>query len=223
MWQPDGWAQTRIGVLTPHADVWPEAEFGAMAPNGISIHAARVPFGAYKPGGTMDRTIADDPVRAFADPPLVDDAAELLASAPLNAIAYGFTSSSYVRGAADDAKLKERLERRTRGIPVVIPCAAAVTALIALGATRLALVSPPGSRPKWTSRARATFRTRASRLFTPDPPACRLTSKPFSRASSMNGSVQKRPRAPRLFSSAATASAPSESSRRWRKILIARS
>jgi maleate isomerase len=51
-----------------------------MAPNGISIHAARVPFGAYKSGGTMDRTIADDPVRAFADPPLVDDAAELLAS-----------------------------------------------------------------------------------------------------------------------------------------------
>jgi hypothetical protein len=50
--------------------------------------------------------IADDPVRAFADPPLVDDAAELLASAPLHAIAYGFTSSSYVRDAADDAKLK---------------------------------------------------------------------------------------------------------------------
>ncbi len=142
-WQPDGWARTRIGVLTPHADVWPEAEFGAMAPDGISIHAARVPFGGYKPGGTMDRTIADDPVRAFADPPLVDDAAELLASAPLHAIAYGFTSSSYVRGAADDAKLKERLEKRTRGIPVVIPCAAAVTALMALGVTRLALVSPP--------------------------------------------------------------------------------
>ncbi len=143
MWQPDGGARTRIGVLTPHADVWPEAEFGAMAPDGISIHAARIPFGAYKPGGTMDPTIADDPVRAFADPPLVDDAAELLASAPLHAIAYGFTSSSYVRGAADDAKLKERLESRTRGIPVVITCAAAVTALMALGVTRLALISPP--------------------------------------------------------------------------------
>ena len=94
MWQRDGWARTRIGVLTPHADVWPEAEFGAMAPDG-------------------------------------------------HAIAYGFTSSSYVRGAADDARLKERLERRTRGIPVVIPCAAAVTALTALGVTRLALISPP--------------------------------------------------------------------------------
>ena len=142
-WQPDGWARTRIGVLTPHADVGPEAEFGAMAPDGISIHAARVHFGAYKPDGTMGLIMADDPARALADPPLVDDAAELLAAAPLHAIAYAFTSSSYLRGAADDIKLKERLETRTRGIPVTITCAAAVTALIALGAKKLALFNPP--------------------------------------------------------------------------------
>jgi maleate isomerase len=86
MWQPDGWGRTRIGVLTPHADVVPETEFNALAPDGISIHAARVPFGGYKPGGTMDSTIADNPVRAFADPPAVDDAAEMLAIAPLHAI-----------------------------------------------------------------------------------------------------------------------------------------
>ena len=143
MWQPDGWGQTRIGILTPHADVGPESEFRALAPEGISIHSARVLFGAYKPDGTMDPTIAADPVRAFAEPPLVDDAAELLASAPLHAIVYGFTSSSYVRGAADDAALKARLEKRTRGIPVIIPCAAAVSALIVLAVKRLALVSPP--------------------------------------------------------------------------------
>src|SRR5437867_11792604 len=114
MWRPDGWARTRIGVLTPHADVWSEAEFSAMAPDGISIHAARIPFGAYKPGGTMDRTIADDPVRAFADPPLVDDAPELLASAPLHAIAYGFTISIFVRVAADDATRKAQLDQLPR-------------------------------------------------------------------------------------------------------------
>src|SRR3954462_6814560 len=89
MWQPDGWGQTRIGLLTPHADIVPEAEFGALAPDGISIHAARIPFGAYKPGGTMEPTIADAPVRAMADPPAVDDAAEMLAMAPLHAIVFG--------------------------------------------------------------------------------------------------------------------------------------
>jgi maleate isomerase len=85
MWQPDGWAHTRIGLLTPHADVNPESEFSAMAPEGISIRATRVPLGVYRPGGIMDPTIADDPVRAFADPQLIDDAAELLGSAPLHA------------------------------------------------------------------------------------------------------------------------------------------
>ena len=143
MWQPDGWGQTRIGVLTPHADIVPEAEFNALAPDGISIHAARIPFGGYRPGGTMDTTIADDPVRAIAGPPAVDDAAEMLAMAPLHAIVFGFTSSSYVRGAADDAALKSRLEARTRGIPVVITCAAAATALVALAAKQVALISPP--------------------------------------------------------------------------------
>lgn len=52
MWQPDGWGQTRIGVLTPHADVVPETEFNALAPDGISIHAARVPFGAGRNDGS---------------------------------------------------------------------------------------------------------------------------------------------------------------------------
>jgi maleate isomerase len=89
----------------------------------------------------MEPTIPNDPVRAFADPPLLDDAAELLAAARLSAIIYGFTSSSYLRD--DDSALKRRLENRTRGIPVVIPCAAAVSALTALGATRLVLIDPP--------------------------------------------------------------------------------
>jgi maleate isomerase len=143
MFQPDGWGQTRIGVLTPHADVVPEAEFNALAPDGVSIHAARVPFGGYKPGGVMDPTIAASHVRAFADPPAVDDAAAMLAMAPLHAIVFAFTSSSYMRGAADDAALRSRLETRTRGVPVIIPCAAAVAALGALSARRVALISPP--------------------------------------------------------------------------------
>jgi hypothetical protein len=71
----------------------------------------------------MDPTITDAPVRAMVDPPAVDDAAELLAMAPLHAIVFGFTSSSYVGGAADDAALKSRLETRIRGIPVVITVA----------------------------------------------------------------------------------------------------
>ena len=143
-WKPDGWeATTRIGVLTPHADVGPEAELQAMVPSAVTIHAARVPFGAMATGGAMDPTIPLAPVRAFAEPPRVDDAAELLAAAPLSAIAYGFTSSAYVIGAEGEAAMIARLEQRTNGIPVVAPCTAIAEALRVLGAVRVALVDPP--------------------------------------------------------------------------------
>src|SRR5215208_1809804 len=72
-----------------------------------------------------------------------DDAAELLAAAPLHAIAYGFTSSAYVIGMEGEAEMIARLERRTRGIPVVVTCGAAVEGLRVLGARRMALIDPP--------------------------------------------------------------------------------
>jgi maleate isomerase len=143
-WKRDGWEATvRIGVLVPHADVGPESELRAMAPPSVAIHATRVPFGAMAAGGAMDPTIPLAPVRAFAEPPHVDDAAELLADAPLDAIAYGFTSSAYVIGSEGEAEMIARLEQRTRGIPVVAACRAAVEGLRVLGARRIALVDPP--------------------------------------------------------------------------------
>jgi maleate isomerase len=143
-WKRDGWEATvRIGVLTPHADVGPESELQAMAPSGVAIHATRVPFGAMAAGGPMDSTIPLAPVRAFAEPPHVDNAAELLAAAPLDAIAYGFTSSAYVIGVEGETEMIARLERRTRGISVVAACGAAVEGLRILGARRIALVDPP--------------------------------------------------------------------------------
>ena len=149
MWQPDGWGfRARLGLLVTHAGVGPESELKAMAPDGVSVHAARVPLGVMRDGGAMDRTIALEPVRAFADPSRVDAAAELLAAAPLHATGFAFTASSYVRGAHDDEALRRRLEQRTRGIPVAVTCASAVLALRALGAGRLALVAPPWFSPE---------------------------------------------------------------------------
>jgi maleate isomerase len=144
MWRPDGWGVTgRIGVLTPHADVGPESELLAMAPDGVGVHASRVEFGAMGAGGGMDPTIPLEPVRAFARPPHVDRAAELLAAAPLQVIAYGFTSSGYLLGADGEAEMIARLEGRTGGIPVVATCTAALLALRLLEARSIALIDPP--------------------------------------------------------------------------------
>lgn len=144
MWQRDGWgARGRIGILMCHFDIGPEAEFGAMAPDGVTIHSTRIPLGVAMPSTATDPRIALAPIRAFAEGPTIDDAAELLAAAPLHAIAYGFFSSSYLLGVDGDQTLQARLEKRTRGIPVVIPGLAALRALKVLGVRKLALIDPP--------------------------------------------------------------------------------
>ena len=144
MWQPDGWDATlRIGVLVPAADLGPESELQAMAPPDVRIHATRVPFGAMAPGGAMDPTIPLAPVRAFAEPPHVDEATERLAAAPIHAIGFGFTSSAYVIGPAGERDMIDRLMTRSRGIPVVAPCAAICEGLRALERERIALFDPP--------------------------------------------------------------------------------
>jgi maleate isomerase len=158
MFQPDGWSfRARLGLLTPHAAIGSESELGAMAPAEVSIHATRVPLGVMRAGGLMDPTIATDPAGTFVDPPYIDDAAELLAAAPLHAIGMAFNASSYIRGKAHDVELRARLEQRTRGIPVAITSDSAATALRAVGAERVALVDPPWFPPELTALGTAYF------------------------------------------------------------------
>jgi maleate isomerase len=149
MWQPDGagW-RARIGVLTPHFDTVPESEFQAMAPEGVSIHAARVPLGMMTPDGTIALQVTKEVARAFSEPPHLDAAAKLLAGASLHVIVYAFTSSSYLTGAQGDLALKARLEASVKAVPVVIPSMAACIALRALGAQRIAIIHPPWFPPE---------------------------------------------------------------------------
>lgn len=172
MFQPDGWSfRARLGLLTPHAAIGSESELAAMAPVGVSIHATRVPLGVMRAGGLMDPTIATDPVGAFVDPPLIDDAAEMLAAAPLHAIGMAFNASSYVRGKAHDAELRRRLEQRTRGIPVAITSDAAALALRAVGAARVALVDPPWFPPELTALGVTYFQDHGFEVVSAGPAA----------------------------------------------------
>jgi maleate isomerase len=159
MWNRDGWdATARLGVLTAHGGIGAESELQAMAPQGVILHASRVHFGAMAAGGEMDPTIPLAAVRAFAEPPFVDDATELLAAAALDAIGYGFTCSAYAIGGDGEEAMVARLEERTRGIPVTTSCAAAVAGLRALGVERLALISPPWFDEELNSLGSAYFR-----------------------------------------------------------------
>ena len=142
-WRPDGAGSlARIGVLTPDFDPVPESEMWAMAPEGVSVHASRVPRHA----------------GSFADAPHVDGAAELLASLSPRAVVYAYTSSSYALGAEADVALRGRLQTHTGGIPVVVTAPAAVEALRILGVHRVALVHPPWFTEEVNDNGRGYFR-----------------------------------------------------------------
>jgi maleate isomerase len=144
MWEPDGWGwRAKIGVLIPHADVNPDGELNAMAPEGVSFHGTRVPFGAMRSGGEMDATISLAPVKAFAEPPRIDDAAAMLGEAPVDVITYAFTSTSYLVTEDEDRAFAARLAERCDGQQVLITCVCALEAMRALGIGRLALIDPP--------------------------------------------------------------------------------
>jgi maleate isomerase len=128
-----------------------------MAPPGVGINAARIRFGAMAPGGVMDPTIPLAPVRAFAEPPHVDEAAGTLAEAPVHAIAFGFTSSAYVLGPDGEAAMIDRLHARTRQLPVVATCSSTVEAARLLGVRSVALVHPPWFDSQLNERGRRYY------------------------------------------------------------------
>ena len=143
MFEPDGWGhRARLGVLVPDGDVGPESELTAMAPDGVSIHAARFRFPTGVVADTEDR-IATDPVRYVAAPGPLDEATDTLVHAPVHLVALAFTSTSYVGGEGDDGVLAARLAAHARGRPVVTTGEAILDAVAALGTGRAMLVDPP--------------------------------------------------------------------------------
>ena len=137
-WQPDGWGSLgRLGLLVPHNEIAADSEVTAMVPQGVAVHVMRVRYqGVPGSGASVARA------RSFAEPPFIDEAAELLTEVRPNAIMYGFTSSSYALGPEGDAAFRRRLEAKAKSIPI-LTCLAAVSGFHALGARRVALVHPP--------------------------------------------------------------------------------
>ena len=110
-----------------------------MAPAGVSLHASRVPWRLLAGSGAL----AHDRARAFAEPPHVDTAVDLLAGIAPHAILYAFTSSSYVLDAKEEEALRARLEERAGGVPILLTGYAGISALRAVGAKRVAVIHPP--------------------------------------------------------------------------------
>lgn len=143
-WMPDGRSdRARIGVITPHLDPVPETEFQVLAPRGVTVHAARATLGMVGPDGEIIPRVGPETAREFASSPELDNAVRRIAAVAPRVIVYAFTSSSYILGATEDEALQARLERASKGIPIIIQTPAIAAALRAIEAGRIALFHPP--------------------------------------------------------------------------------
>jgi hypothetical protein len=82
----------------------------------------------------------------FADPPGPDNATELLARLPLQAIIYAWTVGSYLLGTTGEEELVSRVEQHSNGIPVLMSAPAATAGFRTLEAERIALIHAPSLR-----------------------------------------------------------------------------
>jgi maleate isomerase len=126
-----------------------------MAPGRVLTCLARVSADAPRLGGGADPTTPAG-LHALTAPPLLDEAAVLLAQGSVDAIGYASTSSGYAIGFDAEAALATRLSRRV-GIPVLATCTSAVLALRALDVERIMLVNPPWFDPELNELGAAYF------------------------------------------------------------------
>ncbi len=128
-----GW-RARIGVIVSPPNTVVEGEFGQMAPEGVSVHAARLG----RPEGLAGRLGADVVRQTNDDLPR---AAKSLDELRLDVIVFAHTAGSMVQGPEYDAELLTMMES-TVGCPAVTTASAAVAALTQAGVKRLALLTP---------------------------------------------------------------------------------
>ena len=145
-WRWDGSNLPRLGLLVAAFDWNPEIEIAAMNKGHANIFASRIPM-RFTPKDLSDLTHADA-------------AADLLMELDLSAILYTGTSTSYVLGLEREKAFKDRLESRTKGIPVVLPAIALAEAAKALNVRRIALVHPPWFPQQPNELGRAYFRAK---------------------------------------------------------------
>lgn len=119
-----------VGVLTPQANTTVEPEFNILWPAGVAMINARL----MSPKDSLEARLKE----YFAQ---LDRAVEQFHNAPVGVIALACTGASYLAGAEAEQTTIDALAAKT-GVPFITAGRAVQRALNALGAKRIALVSP---------------------------------------------------------------------------------
>ena len=124
-----GW-RGRIGLLVPSINTTMETEFWQIAPEGVSVHSARIAGGRH---GTPEE------LRSMEGASKV--AAEEVAMVEPDVVVYGCTSGSFFEGPAWNTKICEQLTEITKA-PTVTTAGGMAACLMAGGHKKVDVVTP---------------------------------------------------------------------------------
>jgi maleate isomerase len=127
---PDYGPRARVGIATPQANPTVEPEMRALLPASVGVYATRLTH----PSPRVEERLQHYLLHIL-------EAVQTFGSMPLAAFGFGCTGSSYLAGRPREDELAAAAEQRC-GIPVITAAQAIRRALSALGARRIALVSP---------------------------------------------------------------------------------
>lgn len=120
----------RIGLIALATDMTTEMDYARMlVPRGIAVHTTRIPFA---------NPVTPETLAAMA-PDITKAAALILPGETLDAVVYSCTSASVVIG---DAEVRRAITAGKPGVEAVTPISAGLSALRAVGARRISLLTP---------------------------------------------------------------------------------
>ena len=124
-----GW-RGRIGLLVPSTNTSMEVDFFRLAPEGVSVHTARLK--------TEKEATIDTLVKMEA---AAEEAAETVATAEVNVVVFGCTSGSFVKGPEWNREMIARLEKRAK-VPVITTAQAMIEGLREMGLKKISVTTP---------------------------------------------------------------------------------
>lgn len=122
----------RIGLIFMASSIVMESELWAMAAPGVAVHTTRIRL----PKVTVEG------IEEMMNAPELRQAAELLASAPIDVLCFGGTSASFLHGTAYDRGLTEKMQGWAPGPKITTASTATLAALREVGASSLVLATP---------------------------------------------------------------------------------
>lgn len=121
----------KIGILIPNINTTMEMDFHRLAPEGVSVHTARISW--QKPENSVEalKELKHNTIQAALD----------VAAAWVDVIVYGCTVGGVLGGASGDREISEMVTRETK-IPTVTTTTAMVEGLREVGIKKVSIASP---------------------------------------------------------------------------------